>query len=153
MLFEMNVLFEKFIGASLRVLGNRLQRRNRRALMDAEGRDLFSLLPDFLIGMPDGRRPIVLDTKWKELKPNDDPRKLGVKESYIYQMLAYVQAYGAERVILLYPWYEALGLDAREIMAKWSAQSGRIGFDIATVDVGNPETVPDALRQIVNGLG
>ena len=152
LLFEMNVLFEKFIGASLRVLGNRLQRRNRSALMDAEGRELFSLFPDFLIGMPDGRRPIVLDTKWKELKPHDDPHKLGVKESDIYQMLAYVQAYGAERVILLYPWYEALGLDAREIMAKWSAQSGRIGFDIATVDVGNPETVPDALRQIINGL-
>lgn len=154
LLFRMNVLFEEFIGKSLqRVLGLGrvgLQKRSVYALQDAEGNDLFNLRPDVLIDAKGGR-PIVLDTKWKKLKPKKRP-KLGVRESDVYQMLVYAGAHRAKRVILLYPWHKALGLG----IARWSAQGPegeRIPFDIATVDVGNPETVPDALRQIVNGLG
>ena len=154
LLFEMNVLFEEFIGKSLeRILGRKrvgLQKRSVYALQDAEGNDLFNLRPDVLIDAKGGR-PIVLDTKWKKLKPKKRP-KLGVRESDVYQMLVYAGAHNARRVILLYPWHQALGLG----IARWSAQGPageRIPFDIATVDVGHPETVPDALRQIVNDLG
>ena len=154
LLFRMNVLFEEFIGKSLqRVLGrNRvgLQKRSVYALRDAAGNDLFNLQPDVLIDAKSGR-PIVLDTKWKKLKPKKRP-KLGVRESDVYQMLVYAGAHRAKRVILLYPWHKALGLG----IARWSAQGPegeRIPFDIATVDVGSPKTVPAALRTIVNGLG
>ena len=159
MLFEMNVLFEKFIGKILqRTLGSGrvgLQKRSGYALRDAAGNDLFNLQPDVLID-ENGARPIVLDTKWKRLKPERDDWKLNVVKDDVYQMLAYAGAYRAKRVILLYPWHEALGEDAREVMANWSAPAPageRIPFDVATVDVGNPKTVPDALRTIVNDLG
>ena len=154
LLFRMNVLFEEFIGKSLqRVLGLGrvgLQKRSVYALQDAEGNDLFNLRPDVLIDA-EGGRPIVLDTKWKKLKPKKRP-KLGVRESDVYQMLVYAGAHNARRVILLYPWHKALGLG----IARWSAQGPegeRIPFDIATVDVGNPQTVPATLEAIVDGLG
>ena len=153
LLFRMNVLFEEFIGKSLqRVLGrNRvgLQKRSVYALQDAAGKDLFNLQPDVLIDVKGGC-PIVLDTKWKKLKPKKRP-KLGVRESDVYQMLVYAGAHNARRVILLYPWHKALGLG----IARWSAQGPegeRIPFDIATVDVGNPQTVPAALKTIVDCL-
>ena len=154
LLFEMNVLFEKFIGESLRrALSSPrvgLQKRSVYALQDAAGKDLFNLQPDVLIDAKGGR-PIVLDTKWKKLKPKKRP-KLGVRESDVYQMLVYAGAHNARRVILLYPWHKALGLG----IARWSAQGPegeRIPFDIATVDVGHPEAVPAALEAIVDGLG
>lgn len=153
LLFEMNVLFEEFIGKSLeRILGRKrvgLQKRSVYALRDAAGNDLFNLQPDVLIDAKGGR-PIVLDTKWKKLKPKKRP-KLGVRESDVYQMLVYAGAHNARRVILLYPWHKALGLG----IARWSAQGPegeRIPFDIATVDVGNPQTVPATLEAIVDGL-
>lgn len=153
LLFEMNVLFEEFIGKTLRrALGWRrvgLQKRSVYALQDAAEYDLFNLRPDVVIDR-DGTRPIVLDTKWKKLKPKKRP-KLGVRESDVYQMLAYAGAYKAKRLILLYPWHKALGLG----IARWSAQGPegeRIPFDIATVNVGCPQAVPDALRTIVNCL-
>ena len=153
LLFKMNVLFEEFVGKTLqRTLGSRvgLQRRDHSALKDAKGK-LFQLKPDVVIDMPNG---IVLDTKWKVLEPKEEPRKLGVKESDVYQLLAYARAYGAKRIILLYPWHKDLPA-APGIMAHWWApgpEGERIPFDIATVDVGNPQTVPAALKTIVNCL-
>lgn len=162
LLFRMNVLFEEFIGKSLqRTLGEGrvgLKKRCHSALLDAGCRDLFELEPDVLIARRDDDRPtIVLDTKWKKLetKAQMERRRLGVKESDVYQLLAYARAYGAERVILLYPWHEDLGRTPG-IIANWSAPGPRAGdripFDIATVDVGHPEAVSAALSEIV-GLG
>ena len=108
LLFPMNLLFEKFVGKSLqRALASchtvtvRLQDRRHYALSDADGRTrLFNLQPDAVIETPpDG--PIVLDTKWKRL--TSDKKALGVAESDVYQMLAYGRAYGAARLVLLYP--------------------------------------------------
>ncbi len=154
LLFEMNVLFEEFIGKSLqRTFGSHrvgLQKRSGYALQDAAENDLFNLQPDVLIDANDGR-PIVLDTKWKRLKPKKEDGKLNVVTSDVYQMLAYAGAYKAKRVILLYPWHKALGLG----IARWTARAPageRIPFDIATVNVGSPKTVPAALRTIVNCL-
>lgn len=153
LLFEMNVLFEEFIGKTLRrALRSRcvgLQRKYCSALEDADGK-LFQLQPDVVIDMPGG---IVLDTKWKEIRQSED-RKLGVTPSDVYQLLAYARAYGAKRVILLYPWHTALQR-TQGIMANWwapSPQGERIPFDIATVNVGSPKSVPATLREIVGDL-
>ena len=91
----------------------RLQDRGHSALRDGEWKPLFRLQPDAVIETSSGATgpPIVLDTKWKELtsgKPRCE-RTLGVEQSDIYQMLAYARAYGAGRLILLYPWHKALG--------------------------------------------
>ena len=147
---------------------------------------LFNLKPDAVIETPadatgppvaldtkrkrqstaDGHRsrvqpgpPIVLDTKWKRLTPNEPgcERTLGVASSDVYQMLAYARAYGAGRLILLYPWHKELGEheapDNKGILRTWKvAETGlatACRLDIAVVDVGHPGAVAVALQAIV----
>ncbi len=103
--------------------------------------------------------PIVLDTKWKRLTPHEPrcERTLGVASSDVYQMLAYARAYGAGRLILLYPWHEELGEhgapDNKGILRTWKvAETGlatACRLDVAVVDVGRPDTVAGALQAIV----
>ena len=44
----------------------------------------------------------MLDTKWKRLDPAD--KTLSIDSADIYQMQAYGHAYGAARLVLVYPW-------------------------------------------------
>ena len=71
----------------------RLQPTGRYALT-ARAQSVFALRPDIVVD-----NDIVIDTKWKSLKPDD--RVVGVEQSDVYQMLAYAHAYGARRVVLL----------------------------------------------------
>ena len=148
LLFPMPELFEKFIGRCLRgALAPwpvRLQSRGHSALQDDKG-PLFELRPDAVIDTPSG--PIVLDTKWKKLTRGD--RKLGVVQGDVYQMLAYAQAYEAERIVLLYPWLEGV---ERGAIRRWRVVGAGRHLDIAAVDVGEPRSVACALRKIV-GMG
>ena len=146
LLFPMAELFERFVGKLLQrsavTWSVRLQDRRHSALLDDTG-PLFELKPDAVIETPAG--PIVLDTKWKKLAANDG-RKLDVQQSDIYQMLVYGQAYGAERLVLLYPWRPGL---AEGINRSWQVQGTQTRLDIATVDVGDPSSVACTLREIV----
>ena len=114
-------------------------------MQDDEG-PLFELRPDAVIDTPSG--PIVLDTKWKKLASNGD-RKLGVVQGDVYQMLAYAQAYEAERLVLLYPWLEGV---KRGAVRRWRVVGTERKLEIAAVDVGEPRSVVCALRKIV-GMG
>ena len=157
-----------------------------KAAGNGKPKPLFNLKPDAVIETPagatdppvaldtrwkrqstaDGYRgrvrpgpPIVLDTKWKRLTPNEPgcERTLGVASSDVYQMLAYARAYGAGRLILLYPWHEELGeheaSDKKGILRTWKvAETGLATvcrLDVAVVDVGRPGAVTDALQAIV----
>ena len=147
LLFPMNELFEEFIGCSLRrALAPRpvhLQHGGLHALEDEDGTGIFRLVPDVVIDSPTGS--VIVDTKWKHLEHDD--RRLGIEQSDIYQMLAYARAYGVARAILLYPWSkDAGGRDG--ILRRWKAANSNCRLDIATVDVGKPRAVDDALRRI-----
>ena len=143
LLFPMNDLFEMFVGRVMKAVlapgSTRLQPTGRYALT---GRDqsMFALRPDIIVD-----DNIVIDTKWKSLNPDD--RVVGVEQSDVYQMLAYAHAYGARRVVLLYPWHP--GLPAPGIYRRWCTAATSIAFDIATVDIGRPDSVPKALREII----
>lgn len=153
LLFPMNELFEEFVGRTLRAaLAPRsvhLEQRNRHALEGtsedtASRTKLFTLQPDIVV---DG--DIVIDAKWKELKP--DESKSGVAESDVYQMLAYARAYNAKRLILLYPWHR--GVPKPGVFKEWrvaqDASADATAFDIATVDVANPDSVRGTLLEIM----
>ena len=186
LLFPMNELFERFIGESLkRAVGAgwrvSLQDRRCSALRDDADKDasgkpkrLFNLQPDAVIEeAPAGETgpPTVLDAKWKRLTPYKPgcERTLGVDQSDVYQMLAYARAYGAGRLILLYPWHKALGEHEEpdrkgRILRTWTvAEHGTAAedsetacrLDVAVVDVGSPGAVAPgavarALRAIVD---
>ena len=140
LLFPMNDLFETFVGRVMRSVlapgSTRLQPTGRYALT-ARDHSVFALRPDIVVD-----NDIVIDTKWKSLNPDD--RVVGVEQSDVYQMLAYAHAYDARRVVLLYPWHP--GLPAPGIYRRWSIAATSIAFDIATVDIGQPDSVPNALR-------
>ena len=147
LLFPMNDLFEKFVGRSLkRALAPRrvsLQDSSHYALEEK----LFALYPDAVID----NGAVVLDTKWKRLKP--DKENLGVEQADVYQMLAYGRAYEAKRLILLYPWSEELG-KPEGICARWKAAGTGCPFHVATVDVGQRKRdIKAALRCITEDQG
>ena len=144
LLFPMNELFEEFVGRSMKVAlaprSVRLQHGGEHALDGPRGR-LFALNPDIVV---DGN--IVIDTKWKKLEP-DEP-KAGVKQSDVYQMLAYARAYKARRLVLLYPWYAGMGQPG--VCHRWQITGTETPFHVATVDIGKPDSVPDVLRSILS---
>ena len=154
LLFPMNELFEKYVGRTLRAVlalrSVKLQDRERYALHrrclastgDGRKQPLFALQPDIVVD-----NDVVIDTKWKELKPTESKR--GVDQSDVYQMLAYARAYKAKRLILLYPWHA--GLPKPGVIYQWQVARDCITFDIATVNVGDPDSVPLTLRCIVEG--
>ena len=141
LLFPMNDLFEEFVGRSLqKALGAgrvRLQDQSRRALNPHTIGPRYPLRPDMVVDV--NSRPVVLDTKWKRLGPTDGPSRADV-----YQMLVYGQAYGAERVILIYPWHRAVGAEGAH--RGWTVTEASYGFEVATVNVGQPGEVQRSLR-------
>ncbi len=161
LLFPMNVLFEKFVGRCLqRALARqpvrvRLQARGCHALTGADGQSLFALRPDAVIEKAKdathekAKGAVVLDTKWKELDPDKDKETLGVAQSDVYQMLAYAQSYRASHLILLYPWTGKLPPEGRA--REWTVAGTDVPLDVATVDVGRPDKVVDALRKLSKG--
>ena len=143
LLFPMNVLFETFVGRVMQSIlapgSTHLQHAGRYALT-ARDQSMFALRPDIVVD-----NDIVIDTKWKTLNPDD--RVVGVEQSDVYQMLAYAHAYEAARVVMLYPWHP--GLPTPGIYRRWNITGTSIAFDIATVDIGQPDSVPTALREII----
>ena len=163
LLFPMNDLFEAFVGRCLqRALAPvpvRLQARGRHALTGSGGHPLFALHPDAVIEKAKdavildtnekAKGPVVLDAKWKELDPDEDEKTLGVAQSDVYQMLAYERSYRASRLILLYPWTGKLPPEGRA--REWTVAGTDVPLDVATVDVGRPHKVVDALRRLSRG--
>lgn len=145
LLFSMPKLFESFVGRCLRraVAPWRaiLQSTRHSALRDDKG-PLFQLQPDIVVETPAGT--VVLDAKWKSLKP--EGRQFGVSPADVYQILNYGQAYKAKQLVLLYPWRQGLG---KGVNRSWRVQGAERHLHIATVDVGEPPTVADALRSIL----
>ena len=144
LLFPMNELFEEYIGRSLKIAlpsaKVQLQHKIHYAINSPENR--FQLQPDIVVN-----GNIIIDTKWKELKPGE--RNLGVAQSDTYQLLAYANAYKAKRVVLLYPWHGELGHNPG-MYRQWRAAGTDTAFDIATVDVSKSVVdVRQTLRQIV----
>ena len=148
LLFSMPKLFESFIGRRLRGAAapwrTTLQSTFHSALRDEEG-PLFQLQPDIVVRRTsDDAVAVVLDTKWKKLKPGD--RKRGVSQADVYQILNYGQAYKAKRLVLLYPWRQGL---EKGINQRWMVEGAARCLDIATIDVRAPSTVNRALRELV----
>lgn len=106
-LFEMNYLYEEYIGILLKeviedkTIEVNTQEKSKYLLRNKNtGRNEIALKPDVVI-YQDNKPKIIIDTKWKSAS-------IGGKEIYsqgdIYQMYAYITTYKeAEKCILLYP--------------------------------------------------
>ncbi|MFA6138734.1 MAG: McrC family protein [Sulfurimonas sp.] len=104
LLFDMNLLFESYVGYMLRKKGLEVALQDREHhlayLESYEGK--FQLKPDIIIKHED--EVIIADTKWKLL--NEDKTHQGVSQSDMYQLYAYGTKYTnpkCENMYLIYP--------------------------------------------------
>ena len=146
LLFEMNVLFEEFVGRVLKralygtELSVTLQGPRRFALSEIGSNDrLFMTKPDIVVHR-NAKPVMIIDTKWKRLRRAIDDPKRGVSQVDLYQMIAYGQIYSVNRMILLYPHHRELdGFGIQSIHLIMGTENTHL--TAATVDVSQFETV------------
>lgn len=108
LLFNMERLFEAFLGAKLRQAWIGSPDRNfeivlqgpQKSLAESDAGHAFRLRPDVTVLDDDGTVRI-FDAKWKQLDLKGPSS--GVLPSDAYQLAAYASRYGCKRVALVYP--------------------------------------------------
>ncbi|MDA1909234.1 hypothetical protein PDK24_25855 [Bacillus cereus] len=149
MLFEMNNLYEKYIGYLIKEVW---RGKGRKVLLQDNGKYLllntntkqknFNLKPDIVLS-DNNNCQIIIDTKWKAVEYNS---KLSFKVEDIYQMYAYVSSYKeAQKAVLLYPClinekeypsWELLNYEGKQI-------------EVKTVRLDNHEHTIEDLKKII----
>ncbi|MBU1659070.1 McrC family protein [bacterium] len=131
-LFDMNELFEKFIGRIFKELDPNTKLQNQKNFGNLQ------LKPDIIT------TNMIIDTKYKILKTKDD---LATNDKY--QMFVYGTNFGIKNTMLLYPKhlehfdYEMrLGKDEREI-----------GLKIKSIDLGFDGGYSEFMEEIKNRIG
>lgn len=95
LLFDMNLLFESYVGNYLRKKGLHVSLQDKGKHLVEEPRK-FALKPDIVITKED--KIIIADTKWKIIKEEKD-----ISQSDMYQLFAYGKKYNNEELYLIYP--------------------------------------------------
>lgn len=116
LLFDMNVLFQRTLGALIRrVLPAGLQLREegprRHLATDQLGQRQFQMRPDLCI-LRGHEVLAIADAKWKLLDVEPESGRHGVAQADAYQLHAYASTYRCGRVALWYP--RAAGADDDE---------------------------------------
>ena len=165
-LFDMNKLFEEYIGTICQRLNSSertifTQEKSKYLLNKKKNKNTeetcFQLIPDIVVREKETRKvSSILDTKWKVLDDNQNYN--GVSQSDIYQMFAYSNRYQATKVILVYPYHKELSKDhirdgiittyyfeKKDDPNKESKQY----IQIATVDLSDLGTVEKQLETII----
>ncbi|WP_417474762.1 McrC family protein [Leisingera sp.] len=154
LLFEMNTLFEEYVG---RLITRALARTEYRVSLQGgrlfcltsldDKRAVFQTKPDILIWR--ARQVVhVIDTKWKRISSRIDDRKQGVSQSDVYQMMAYAQLYRAPRLTLLYPHHPGLGA-TELVQARHRITGQTTTLEIASIDVENGGNIIDRLQSLL----
>ena len=154
--FEMNSLFEEYVGRiARRVLHPEgyqvaLQGPIRYlALDESSKRDVFAMKPD-VVGLKDRAPQWIMDTKWKEL--SQEEAKEGVSQSDLYQMYAYANCYACSDVVLVYPHHAGMGATAgvrtSYQLKSWTG-GGVARIRVATLDLSDLKSVPGQLSSIL----
>lgn len=157
--FDMNVLFERFVTAFIRRHHASLlppgwqtaalieQSAGRRwFLAHSAGKPAFRLRPDLVLQRHNDPAPLlVADMKYKRL----DPAALqsGANQADIYQMLAYTARLDCPRGLLLYPQAAGRLPIRREFSFQLTGQPAAIRLYAATLNLRAPLEPPDALIQ------
>ncbi len=107
LLFPMEQVFEAFVARWINKIfceksdgEYRVSAQDRGYYLFDEPRK-FRLRPDIVV-RKNGTDPVVMDTKWKRLKP-DAGINYGISQADMYQMYAYAKKYHSSDIWLLYP--------------------------------------------------
>jgi 5-methylcytosine-specific restriction enzyme subunit McrC len=159
LLFEMNTLFEEYVGRmlqralvgtpySVRLQGGRLYcLRELDAASGELGAQRFMTKPDILVSV--GRHfEFIIDTKWKRLSARIDDPKQGVSQADLYQMMAYGRLYQCPRLMLLYPHHAGLHCD-EGVISRHQVIGSDDKLTMATVSLDDLSGVQRALRKLI----
>jgi 5-methylcytosine-specific restriction enzyme subunit McrC len=157
-LFDMNVIYEKFVQnllisnqeklfEGLEFKTNQLQ--NFRFLFrNHNEHGAFKLKPDICI-LNKGSEEVnsIIDTKWKILK--SDKKNLGISQNDVYQMYAYAKEYKCGKVTLLYPQNEEIPF-TMPIYSNKTYIDNRIEVRIKTLNLNYrlPKEIDLVLKQL-----
>ncbi len=99
LLFDMNVLFESYVGHHLKKQCHEVRLQDRQHhLAFHKQKGIYALRPDIIID----RGRIIADTKWKLL--SQEKARQGISGSDLYQMYAYGTKYSqCKQLYLIYP--------------------------------------------------
>ncbi len=114
LLFDMNQLFQRYVGVMLQAAVHRHSGCHRVQLTkewpqigllrdETNGASCFRMKPDFTLRLQNGLFIAILDTKWKVLAPDDAVGHYGIAQSDLYQLLAYGHSYDCQQLVLIYP--------------------------------------------------
>ena len=113
LLFDMNKLFEAYVGAELRkeTRGKNISLREQGpqkyfATREDSDKSVFMMKPDFSFLNKSGDPVVIADAKWKRL--DSEEQKLGIAQSDMYQIGSYASRYGVRNLVLFYPMQEKL---------------------------------------------
>lgn len=150
LLFEMNYLYEEYIGVVLKEMVSEEKdlfistQEKSKYLLYNENRERheIALKPDIVV-YKEGIPKVIIDTKWKRGTGNG---KEHYNQGDVYQMYAYVTSYGeCEKCVLLYPRAEE-----EELSMNWKvngAEEKRILM--RTVDLRSLERTRESLLSAV----
>lgn len=154
LLFEMNTLFEEYVGRMLRraLTGSGLSvhlQGGRLYCLEAadDGRRTFQTRPDILVRR--GAEVVhIVDTKWKRIGGRIDDAKRGVSQADVYQMMAYGELYDCGALTLLYPHHAALDGSAGALGRHRVGSTAR-HLHVASVDIADHKAVAAQLRALL----
>lgn len=114
LLFPMETLFEEFIARFIsrycehfeipkQHIHVQAKRRSKWLLRRPDKSGCFRLRPDIIIDKLKGITSLIIDTKWKHLKSDQEDSRNGVSQADLYQLYAYAQRYDSNDNVLLFP--------------------------------------------------
>ncbi|MHB8205457.1 MAG: McrC family protein [Desulfomonilaceae bacterium] len=137
-MFDMNLVYERFIAAELKkaLFGEDLRviaQGPQKHLMKKEGvTKAFSLKPD--ISVCHGQKTVsIFDTKWKYLDKSKNYN--WANQDDMYQMYAYGKAYDCPVVNLLYPHNRSLNQQTGPLAEYWHSNDTTRKVRILTIDL------------------
>lgn len=155
LLFEMNTLFEEYVGRMMtRAFSgshlNVVRQGGKIYCLEGDSGGLFQTRPDILI--KNGDKVVqVIDTKWKRIAPQLDDKKRGVSQSDVYQMMAYGSLYDCSRLTLLYPHHAGLGeFDGMQATHRITRSGKRL--ETVSVDISTPAGLAERLRRVTGAV-
>ena len=140
LLFPMEQLFEEFIARYIYRYAEdfdllreniHIQAVGRREWLlkrEHDSRDKFRLKPDLIIDNKQGNLRLILDTKWKHLKSDEEDSTNGVSQADIYQLYAYAHRYKCPENILLFPSVDGVTAKSYTIIEGYCSDKIRVEF-------------------------
>jgi len=136
--FSMHQLFEEFVarfvqryssefGLKRQAIHVQATKRRKWLVRDSYGSGKFRLKPDILIDGPGGQVRLIVDTKWKRLKPDLEHSTNGVSQDDLYQLYAYAQRFKSSDNVLLFPMVD--GVTSKEFSIEGDSQEKRLRIE------------------------